>query len=56
MFQGVFIICYSHTEDDLFYFCKAFEEVVEVYKLALKEGYEKYLIGDKAMAVFRKIL
>jgi spore coat polysaccharide biosynthesis protein SpsF len=56
MFQGVFIICYSHTEDDLFYFCKAFEEVMEVYKLALKEGYEKYLIGDKAMAVFRKIL
>lgn len=56
MFQGVFIICYSHTEDDLFYFCKAFGEVMEIYKLALQEGYEKYLVGDKAEAVFRKIL
>ncbi len=56
LFQGAFVICKAHTEDDLFYFCKVFEEVMEVYKLALKEGYEKYLVGDKAEAVFRKIL
>lgn len=56
LFQGVFIICYSHNEEDLFYFCKAFEEVLEVYKLALTEGYEKYLVGDKVEPVFRKFL
>lgn len=56
LFQGVFIISYSHSEDDLFYFCKAFEEVLQIYKLALTEGYEKYLIGNKAEAVFRKVL
>lgn len=56
LFQGVFIISYSHTEDDLIYFCKAFDEVLTIYKLAVVEGYQKYLFGDKAEAVFRKIL
>jgi len=56
LFQGVFIISYSHTEEDLFYFCKAFDEVLKLYKQAVAEGYDKYLIGDKAEAVFRKIL
>jgi glutamate-1-semialdehyde aminotransferase/spore coat polysaccharide biosynthesis protein SpsF (cytidylyltransferase family) len=56
LFQGVFIISYSHTEEDLFYFCKAFEEVLELYKKAVTEGYEKYLVGEKAEAVFRRIL
>ena len=56
LFQGVFIISYSHTEDDLNYFCKAFDEVLTIYKLAVVEGYEKYLVGNKAEAVFRRIL
>lgn len=56
LFQGVFIISYSHTEEDLNYFCKAFEEVLKLYTLAVVEGYEKYLLGNKAEAVFRRIL
>jgi len=55
-FQGFFVPSYSHTEEDLFYFAKAFEMSLPVYKKALEEGYEKYLVGEPAKAVFRKIL
>jgi glutamate-1-semialdehyde aminotransferase/spore coat polysaccharide biosynthesis protein SpsF (cytidylyltransferase family) len=56
LFQGIFVPCYSHTEDDVYYFSKAFSESIEVYKMALKDGYSKYLVGNPAKAVFRKIL
>ena len=56
LFQGAFVISYSHTEDDLYYFSKAFNEVLKIYKETLNDGFEKVLIGDKAEAVFRKIL
>ena len=56
LFQGLFIISYSHTEDDLFYFCKAFDEVLTVYKQAVVDGYETHLIGQPTKAVFRKHL
>jgi glutamate-1-semialdehyde aminotransferase len=56
LFQGIFIISYSHSEDDLVYFCNAFEEILEIYKIALKDGYETLLAGDKVEPVFRKIL
>jgi len=55
-FQGFFVPSFSHTEDDLFYFAKAFETSMSVYAEALKNGYEKYLVGEPAKAVFRKIL
>ena len=56
LFQGIFDPCYSHTEDDAYYFAKAFGESLEVYKRALNEGYEKYLVGEPAKPVFRKFL
>ena len=56
LFQGAFVICYSHTEEDLYYFSKAFDEVLKIYKETLNEGFEKKLIGNKAEPVFRKIL
>jgi glutamate-1-semialdehyde aminotransferase/spore coat polysaccharide biosynthesis protein SpsF (cytidylyltransferase family) len=56
LFQGFFVPCFSHTEDDIYYFAKAFDESLEVYKQALVDGYEKYLVGSPAKAVFRKIL
>lgn len=55
-FQGGFIPCLSHTEDDVFYFGKAFEESLLVYAQALKDGFEKHLVGAPAKAVFRKYL
>ncbi len=56
LFQGAFIPCFSHNEDDIWYFAKAFEESLVVYAKALQEGYEKYLIGMPAKPVFRKFL
>ena len=56
LFQGIFVPCFSHTEKDVNYFAKAFDESLQVYKNALIEGYSNYLVGKPAKAVFRKIL
>jgi glutamate-1-semialdehyde aminotransferase len=56
LFQGIFLSSLSHTDDDIYYFAKAFQESVKIYSKALAEGYEKYLIGSPAKAVFRKLL
>jgi hypothetical protein len=34
----------------------AFEESLEIYQLALQDGYEHYLVGEPAKPVFRKLL
>jgi glutamate-1-semialdehyde aminotransferase len=54
LFQGVFVPCYSHTNEDVLYFAKAFSESLMVYAKALEKGYEFYLIGEPAKPVFRK--
>lgn len=56
LFQGAFVPCFSHSDDDVYYFAKAFSESLMIYKEALANGYEKYLTGEPAKAVFRKIL
>ena len=56
LFQGIFTSCYSHTEDDIYYFVKAFEASLKVYQKALKEGFGNYLVGEPAKAVFRRVL
>jgi glutamate-1-semialdehyde aminotransferase len=56
LFQGAFVPCFSHSEDDVFYFAKAFDEVLLLYKQALERGFESLLIGASAKPVFRKIL
>lgn len=56
LFQGAFVPCFSHTEEDISYFSKAFEESILIYINALNDGYRKYLIGDEAKPVFRRYL
>lgn len=56
LFQGIFVASYSHTEDDIYYFSKAFAGSLEIYAKALSEGCEKFLVGEPAKAVFRRIL
>ncbi|ESU20563.1 hypothetical protein FCR2A7T_08690 [Flavobacterium cauense R2A-7] len=56
LFQGVFMPCFSHTEEDAYYFAKAFGGSLKVYQEALEQGYEKFLVGSPAKAVFRKTL
>lgn len=56
LFQGAFVPCFSHSEDDILYFIKAFNKALSVYKEALQFGYDKYLTGEPVKAVFRRIL
>jgi len=56
LFQGIFIPCFSHTDEDIGYFARAFEESFELYKKALSDGYENYLVGEPAKPVFRKVI
>lgn len=56
LFQGIFVPCYSHNDMEVEFFCDAFEKACTIYKKALAEGFEKYLFGEPAKAVFRKYL
>ena len=56
LFQGVFIPCFSHSKEDVEYFAEALNQSLLVYSNALKEGYEKYLIGEVTKPVFRRYL
>jgi glutamate-1-semialdehyde 2,1-aminomutase len=56
LYQGAFVPCFSHTDADVNYFAEAFDESLQIYLKALEDGYEKYLIGEPAKPVFRKIL
>lgn len=53
LFQGSFLPCYSHVEEDVEFFAKAFEESLVILKMAIKEGVEKHLVGDAIKPVFR---
>lgn len=54
LFQGFFLPCFSHTKADIDDFMKAFDETLDIYVKALEKGYESFLIGEPAKAVFRK--
>lgn len=56
LFQGAFVPCFSHTDDDVYYFAKAFGEALNVYAEALEKGYETLLVGQPAKPVFRKLV
>jgi glutamate-1-semialdehyde 2,1-aminomutase len=48
------IISYSHTEQDIDKTVEAFHEAMQVYRKALDEGIQKYLIGRPVQPVFRQ--
>jgi glutamate-1-semialdehyde aminotransferase len=56
LFVGLFVPCYSHTKEDINYVGEALNETLKIYSKALDEGYQKYLVGKEAKAVFRKYL
>jgi glutamate-1-semialdehyde aminotransferase len=56
LFQGFFVPSLSHTQEDINYFVAAFDASLNVYKAALTEGVEKYLVGEATKPVFRKYL
>lgn len=56
LFQGAFVPCFSHTREDIDYFGEAFRQTTAVYKQAMEQGYQKFLVGEPAKPVFRKFL
>jgi len=47
-------VSYSHNASDLQKTYEAFDETLKVYKKALDEGVENYLVGDAVKPVFRR--
>lgn len=56
LFQGFFVPCFSHTEDDVKYFAEALHDILKDYQSVLNEGFQKYLVGEPVKPVFRKYL
>lgn len=56
LFQGAFVPCLSHGEEELSFFMSAFTDSLDIYAKALQEGVDRYLVGSPAQPVFRKIL
>ncbi|MDC1402476.1 glutamate-1-semialdehyde 2,1-aminomutase [Flavobacteriaceae bacterium] len=54
LFQGIFVISYSHKEQDIMFFIEAFDSALTVYKKALDQGFEFFLEGEIIKPVFRK--
>lgn len=50
-----FVVCFSHSEQDIDQTLDAIGEALVVYKRALEEGYEKYLLGRPVKPVFRRL-
>jgi glutamate-1-semialdehyde 2,1-aminomutase len=48
------VVGYSHSNDDIDRTSAAFDEALEVYSAALREGVEKYLVGRPVKPVFRR--
>lgn len=56
LFQGVIVPSYSHNEKEIAFFTDAFSKACRIYKKALEEGYQYYLVGEPVKAVFRKYI
>lgn len=54
LFQGVFLPCFSHTDEDAASIVEAFDQSFAVYAHALKHGLDQHLVGDAIRPVFRK--
>lgn len=48
-----FVVSYSHSDDDIDYTIEAVAKALEVYKEALANGVDEYLVGPSVQPVFR---
>lgn len=53
-FRGSFVTTISHKKEDVEKTIDALDKTMKIYKLALDQGYEKFLIGEPVKPVFRK--
>jgi hypothetical protein len=56
LFQGVFVPCFMHNNEEINQFVNAFEHSCHTYKQALQRDLTDLLIGEPAKPVFRKFL
>lgn len=54
LWTGGIALCYRHDEKALALTEEALRKAMEIYSKALKEGCDKYLVGDSIKPVFRK--
>lgn len=54
LFRGTFNFSVSHTQEDIDKTIEAFGKTFDIYKKALEEGYQNYLVGEPIKPVFRK--
>ena len=54
LFQGLFLPCFTHADDDLEHLAEAFTCACVVYRRALEDGIEGLLAGPVIPPVFRK--
>ncbi len=48
------VVSYSHCDDDIEKTAVALDGAIDVYRQALKNGYENYLVGEPSKVVYRK--
>ena len=56
LFQGVLVPTYSHNDEELEFFLAQFDAALDIYQLALTNGFDKYLVGEPTKPVFRKFI
>ncbi len=56
LWAGFHNMCFSHTDSDIYYLLKCYEEILPIVKKAVEEkNIKKYLHGEPVEPVFRKI-
>ena len=48
------VVSFSHTDTDIDYTIDAFNGALDIYKQALADGVEQYLVGRPSQTVYRK--
>ena len=48
------IVSYSHTDDDIDHTIRAFDAALQVYRQALSDGVQRYLVGPPTQPVYRR--
>ncbi|MDA9886159.1 glutamate-1-semialdehyde 2,1-aminomutase [Flavobacteriaceae bacterium] len=56
LFQGYFIPCFSHKNEEVYFFLTAFDRALKQYKSVILNGYQGELVGEQTKAVFRKYI
>jgi glutamate-1-semialdehyde 2,1-aminomutase len=54
LFQGIFLPCFMHTDEDVVRIIDAFDQSCAVYRHALRHGLDGLLVGGSTRPVFRR--